>query len=156
MYSALINPHFSQEYLNLCHPKVYNCCFLDSSIDNIEVVFLQNIPENIQQELMQFQQLQSQYQIIVNQLQSMKMEINETELALGELSKTENPVVYKSIGSILIKSEKADMLDDLNKKKESIGIRITTIEKQEDRVKKKLEEMQKNLQKALGGQPTSG
>jgi len=48
------------------------------------------------------------------------------------------------------------MLDDLNKKKESIGIRITTIEKQEDRVKKKLEEMQKNLQKALGGQPTSG
>ena len=117
---------------------------------------MQNIPENIQQELMQFQQLQSQYQIIVNQLQSMKMEINETELALSELSKTENPVVYKSIGSILIKSEKADMLDDLNKKKESIGIRITTIEKQEDRVKKKLEEMQKNLQKALGGQPTSG
>lgn len=116
---------------------------------------MQNIPENIQQELMQFQQLQSQYQIIVNQLQSLKMEMNETDEALNELSKTENPIVYKSIGSILIKSEKPDMLEDLNKKKESIGIRITTIEKQEDRVKKKLEEMQNNLQKALGGQQTA-
>jgi len=117
---------------------------------------LQNIPENIQQELMQFQQLQSQYQIIVSQLQSLKIEMTETDVALNELSKTENPVVYKSIGSILVKSEKPDILDDLNKKKESIDIRIKTIEKQEDRVKKKLEEMQKNLQKALGGQPSSG
>jgi len=117
---------------------------------------LQNIPENIQQELMQFQQLQSQYQIIVSQLQSLKIEMSETDAALNELSKTENPVVYKSIGSILIKSEKPDLLEDLNKKKESIDIRIKTIEKQEDRVKKKLEEMQKNLQKALGGQPSSG
>ncbi|HRZ19195.1 MAG TPA: prefoldin subunit beta [Methanofastidiosum sp.] len=117
---------------------------------------MQNIPENIQQELMQFQQLQSQYQIIVSQLQSLKIEMSETDAALNELSKTENPVVYKSIGSILIKSEKPDLLDDLNKKKESIDIRIKTIEKQEDRVKKKLEEMQKNLQKALGGQPSSG
>jgi prefoldin beta subunit len=82
--------------------------------------------------------------------------MSETDAALNELSKTENPVVYKSIGSILIKSEKPDLLDDLNKKKESIDIRIKTIEKQEDRVKKKLEEMQKNLQKALGGQPSSG
>ncbi|MBP7820287.1 MAG: prefoldin subunit beta [Candidatus Methanofastidiosum sp.] len=105
---------------------------------------------------MQFQQLQSQYQIIVSQLQSLKIEMSETDAALNELSKTENPVVYKSIGSILIKSEKPDLLDDLNKKKESIDIRIKTIEKQEDRVKKKLEEMQKNLQKALGGQPSSG
>lgn len=117
---------------------------------------MQNIPENIQQELMQFQQLQSQYQIIVSQLQSLKIEMTETDVALNEISKTENPVVYKSIGSILVKSEKPDILDDLNKKKESIDIRIKTIEKQEDRVKKKLEEMQKNLQKALGGQPTSG
>ncbi len=117
---------------------------------------MQNIPENIQQELMQFQQLQSQYQIIVSQLQSLKIEMTETDVALNELSKTENPVVYKSIGSILVKSEKPDILDDLNKKKESIDIRIKTIEKQEDRVKKKLEEMQKNLQKALGGQPSSG
>ncbi|HNZ87493.1 MAG TPA: prefoldin subunit beta [Methanofastidiosum sp.] len=117
---------------------------------------MQNIPENIQQELMQFQQLQSQYQIIVSQLQSLKIEMSETDAALNELSKTENPVVYKSIGSILIKSEKPDLLEDLNKKKESIDIRIKTIEKQEDRVKKKLEEMQKNLQKALGGQPSSG
>ena len=117
---------------------------------------MQNIPENIQQELMQFQQLQSQYQIIVSQLQSLKIEMSETDAALNELSKTENPVVYKSIGSILIKSEKPGLLDDLNKKKESIDIRIKTIEKQEDRVKKKLEEMQKNLQKALGGQPSSG
>jgi len=117
---------------------------------------LQNIPENIQQELMQFQQLQSQYQIIVSQLQSLKIEMSETDAALNELSKTENPVVYKSIGSILIKSEKPDLLEDLNKKKESIDIRIKTIKKQEDRVKKKLEEMQKNLQKALGGQPSSG
>lgn len=117
---------------------------------------MQNIPENIQQELMQFQQLQSQYQIIVSQLQSLKIEMTETDVALNEISKTENPVVYKSIGSILVKSEKPDILDDLNKKKESIDIRIKTIEKQEDRVKKKLEEMQKNLQKALGGQPSSG
>jgi hypothetical protein len=39
MYSALINPNFSKDYLNLCYPKVYNCCFLDWIIYNIEVMF---------------------------------------------------------------------------------------------------------------------
>ena len=54
------------------------------------------IPENIQNQLNQFQQLQQQAQAVNMQVQNVEVQIQETEKALEELKKTdENTEVFK-------------------------------------------------------------
>ena len=101
------------------------------------------IPENIQQQLNQFQQLQQQAQAV---------NIQETEKALEELKKTdENTDVFKQAGTLLIKVEYADALAETEEKLETLQLRKQTMARQEERVMKKLEEMQATIQAAMQG-----
>ena len=96
------------------------------------------IPENIQQQLNQFQQLQQQAQAVTMQIQNVEVQIQETE-------------VFKQAGTLLIKVEYADALSDTEEKLETLQLRKQTMARQEDRVMKKLEEMQATIQAAMQG-----
>ena len=110
------------------------------------------IPENIQQQLNQFQQLQQQAQAVTLQIQNVEVQIQETEKALEELKKTdENTEVFKQAGTLLIKVEYADALADTEDKLETLNLRKQTMSRQEERVMKKLEEMQATIQAAMQG-----
>lgn len=110
------------------------------------------IPENIQQQLNQFQQLQQQAQAVTMQIQNVEVQIQETEKALEELKKTdEKTEVFKQAGNLLIKVEYADALADTEDKLETLELRKQTMSRQEERVVKKLEEMQSTIQAAMQG-----
>jgi prefoldin beta subunit len=110
------------------------------------------IPENIQQQLNQFQQLQQQAQAVNMQVQNVEIQIQETEKALEELKKTdESTEVFKQAGTLLIKVEYADALADMEDKLETLQLRKQTMSRQEERVMKKLEEMQATIQTAMQG-----
>ena len=110
------------------------------------------IPENIQNQLNQFQQLQQQAQAVNMQVQNVEVQIQETEKALEELKKTdENTEVFKQAGTLLIKVEYADALADMEDKLETLELRKQTMSRQEERVVKKLEEMQTSIQTAMQG-----
>ena len=110
------------------------------------------IPENIQQQLNQFQQLQQQAQAVTMQIQNVEVQIQETEKALEELKKTdESTEVFKQAGTLLIKVEYADALADMEDKLETLQLRKQTMSRQEERVMKKLEEMQATIQTAMQG-----
>ena len=105
-----------------------------------------DMPQNIQEQLNQFQQSQS----IAMQKQTLTLQINESKKALDELSKTaDDQDVYKTAGPLLIKTTKTDSEADLKDSIEMLEIRQKTIEKQEKRITGKLEELQKNLQEAM-------
>ena len=75
------------------------------------------IPENIQNQLNQFQQLQQQAQAVNMQVQNVEVQIQETEKALEELKKTdENTEVFKQAGTLLIKVEYSDALSEMEEK----------------------------------------
>ena len=98
------------------------------------------IPQNIQHQLNQFQQLQQQAQAVTIQKQNVDIQLRETETALEELKKTpEGAEVFKSAGNLLIKVER------------TLKLRQQTMTRQEERVMKKLEEMQATIQQAMGG-----
>ena len=102
------------------------------------------IPENIQQQL--------KAQAVTMQIQNVEVQIQETEKALEELKKTdENTEVFKQAGTLLIKVEYADALSDTEEKLETLQLRKQTMARQEDRVMKKLEEMQATIQAAMQG-----
>ncbi|MCS4541345.1 MAG: prefoldin subunit beta [Euryarchaeota archaeon] len=111
----------------------------------------QEVPPKVQHQLAQFQQLQQQAQAIINQKFQLQLQLKETERALEELGKlTTESEVYKSVGVLLIKSDKPVLEKELNEKKETLDLRIKTIEKQEERIRKRLEELQQQLRQALG------
>lgn len=110
------------------------------------------IPENIQHQLNQFQQLQQQAQAVTMQIQNVEVQIQETEKALEELKKTdESTEVFKQAGTLLIKVEYADALAEMDDKLETLNLRKQTMARQEERVMKKLEEMQATIQTAMQG-----
>ena len=110
------------------------------------------IPENIQNQLNQFQQLQQQAQAVNMQVQNVEVQIQETEKALEELKKTdENTEVFKQAGTLLIKVEYSDALSEMEEKLETLQLRKQTMTRQEERVMKKLEEMQATIQTAMQG-----
>src|SRR3972149_431874 len=82
----------------------------------------QQIPPWLQEQLSKMQQSQQNLQSIMFQKQQLEIEHMETEKALEELKKAaDDDTVYKHAGSILIKSNKTDLIADLEeRKKESL------------------------------------
>ncbi|MDI6819295.1 MAG: prefoldin subunit beta [Candidatus Hodarchaeaceae archaeon] len=119
---------------------------------------MEELPPSLRHQLAQFQQVQQQAQALMAQKQQLELALRETERALEELGKLqEGATVYKSVGGILIKAEQANLTKELTERKETLDLRIKTIERQEGRVVERLREMREKLQEALKArQPTGG
>lgn len=77
--------------------------------------------------------------------------LRDAENALEELEKLdENPVIYRAVGALMIKASKGDVKEDLSEKKETYDLRLKTLERQEERVQKKYQQLQQQLREALG------
>ena len=108
------------------------------------------IPENIQHQLNQFQQVQQQAQAVTVQKQNLDIQIQETKKALEELEKTDSDAeVFKSAGNLLIKVPRDEVYEETKEKIETLELRQKTMARQEERVMKKLEEMQDSIQNAM-------
>jgi prefoldin beta subunit len=120
---------------------------------------LSKLPPNVQERLLRLQQLQQTLQSIMAQKQQVDMEKNEVEQTLSELAKTtDDAVIYNNIGSLLVKTEKAKVLENLNERKSLLETRSTVINRQEERIKAQVKESQTKLQEDLSpvsGQPLS-
>jgi len=108
------------------------------------------LPPQVQERLLRLQQLQQTLQTVLTQKQQLELELTETEQALSELEKTdESAVIYKSIGSLLVKAEKAKVTTELNERKELLNTRIGVLGKQEERLRSQAKELQARLQRDL-------
>ena len=116
----------------------------------------QQMPPWLQEQLAKMQQSQQNLQSIMAQKQQLEIENIETEKALEELKKAgDNDDVFKHAGSILIKSTKKEMIDDLEERKELAKTRSTVLAKQEEQVKQSLKEQESKITEMMKGQ-TSG
>lgn len=111
----------------------------------------EEMSQQLQDQIGRFQQMQSQLQMIQQQRQQIESRLHEIEEALEELEKaTEKTQIYKSIGSVLIKTKgKADVVKELKSSKESLDLRKSTLTTQEGRTKEKLSELQSKVQNAM-------
>jgi prefoldin beta subunit len=110
------------------------------------------LPPQVQEQLVRLQQLQQTLQSVAGQKQQLELELNETDKALTELEKsTDETPVYKSVGSILVKSNRQTLLGELKERKELLATRVTVLGKQEDRTRERLKETQEKLQERLQG-----
>ncbi len=109
-----------------------------------------SLPPQVQQRLLRLQQLQQTLQAVLTQKQQLELELTETEQALSELEKvTDDAVIYKSIGSLLVRSEKAKVTTELNERKDLLNMRIGVLGKQEERLRSQVKDLQVKLQQDL-------
>ncbi len=111
---------------------------------------ISKLPPQVQERLLRLQQLQRTLQSVLAQKQQVELELTEIEQALSELQKlTEDAVIYRAIGSLLVKAEKAKVTVDLNERKELLNMRATVLGKQEERLRGQLKNLQVKLQQDL-------
>ncbi len=111
---------------------------------------ISRLPPQVQQRLLRFQQLQQTLQAVLTQKQQLELELTEVEQALSELGNlTENAVIYKSVGSLLVKSKKLKVTKELNERKELLNMRISVLGKQEERLRTQVKDLQTKLQRDL-------
>ena len=116
---------------------------------------ISRLPPQIQQRLLRLQQLQQTLQGVMAQKQQLEMQLTEVEQATGELEKlNETAVVYKSIGALLVKSEKDKVTTELTERKELLTMRVDVLAKQEERLRTQVKDLQDKLQQDL--RPISG
>lgn len=108
-----------------------------------------------QQMLIELQTFQQQMQTVMVQKESLNIQNMEIVKALEELKKATTEDVYKAVGPILIKSTKKDLDKELTEKKETIDLRLKSLQKQEDRIKEKLKDVQGKFEEFLKEQDKS-
>ena len=116
---------------------------------------ISKLPPQIQQRLLRLQQLQQTLQGVMAQKQQFTLQLSEVEQAVSELEKlNETAVIYKSIGALLVKSEKDKVTTELTERKELLKMRVDVIGKQETRLRTQAKDLQEKLQQDL--RPVSG
>ena len=113
------------------------------------------IPHMVKEQLAKLQQTQQNFQSILMQKQQLESQKLETEKALEELKKAgDDEAVFKHAGTIMIKSNKKDLLEELEEQMELAKTKASLLEKQEERLKATLQEQETKIQEMMKGPPT--
>jgi prefoldin beta subunit len=112
----------------------------------------QELPPWLREQLSRLQQLQQNLQAVMMQKQQVELEIVESDRALEELRKIEGDnAVYKGAGPLLLKTNKDDVLQELEERKELSNTRLTVLGKQEIRIKDNLKEVENKINQMIRG-----
>jgi len=110
----------------------------------------QQIPPLVQEQLAKLQQTQQNLQSILMQKQQLESEKHETEKALEELKKaSDDESVFKHAGTIMIKSNKKELIDELEEQIELAKTKASLLVKQEERLKTALKEQETKIQEIM-------
>jgi len=114
------------------------------------------IPPVVQEQLARLQQTQQNLQSIMMQKQQLESEKLETEKALEELKKaSDDESVFKHAGTIMIKSNKKDLIDELEEQVELAKTKSSLLVKQEERLKTTLKEQETKIQEIMKNPSTN-
>ena len=116
----------------------------------------QQIPPMVQEQLAKLQQTQQNFQSILMQKQQLESEKLETEKALEELKKaSDDELVFKHAGTIMIKSNKKDLIEELEEHVELAKTKASLLVKQEERLKTTLKEQETKIQEMIQNSSTN-
>jgi prefoldin beta subunit len=112
---------------------------------------MNNIPPDVQNQIVQFQQLQQQLQLVAQQKQHISMQLDEVQTTIEAVGKVKvGEEVFKNVGSLLIKvTDLGEAKKDLKEKKETLEIKIKSLDRQESSLKDRYLTLQQDLTKAL-------
>lgn len=118
----------------------------------------QELDEETKKDIIEYQNLQQQIQVMIMQRQQALAGIAETDKATEEVQKSSGAsgTLYRFVGSVIVPKKKDELLADLKEDKNALETRRDVFAKQEERLRKRFDELQRKLQAKLGGGSASG
>jgi prefoldin beta subunit len=116
------------------------------------------LPAKVQNQILQYQQIQQQLQMIAQQRAQISGQLEELKGTLEELGKLKKgTAVYKVSGSILVKVTDLDSLKkEMKEQEETSSVKVTSLERQEKQLKERFINLQQEITKAMqGAQPNA-
>jgi prefoldin beta subunit len=107
-----------------------------------------DIDKETQEKIQELQSYEQNYHGLLVQKQAFQIELNETENALSEISKSKGDL-FKLVGQIMVKTDKEKLVQELTRKNELLSLRLKSIEKQEEQLTKQVEELREEVLKKL-------
>lgn len=116
-------------------------------------VNLNDLDEEVRKKVVNLQNLSTTLEYLTQQKLQIDTSLRDTEIAIEELEKI-NPddTVYKSIGGILVKGNKNNLLDEKKSLKVTLEMRSKTLNQKIERSKAQLETLRKSIQSDLQNQ----
>ncbi len=112
----------------------------------------QELPENVRSDIKRYQDITEKLRLVLLNKQQVQIQLTEVNNALEELNKTEeNVIVFKIVGNLMINKKKDEILNELHEKKDTLEIRLKSLEKQEKLLKDQLKNLESKIYKKLGG-----
>jgi prefoldin beta subunit len=109
------------------------------------------LPPQIQNQIAQLQQIQQQIQGLSMQKSQIEAMQKESKMALDELARlTEDALVYRNVGELIIKTSKEESISKLKDREETLSLRLQSISRQEERLTSRFKQLQEQIQQALG------
>ena len=101
----------------------------------------------MQNDLMEAQQLQQQLQSITTQKYQLETQLKEMEITIEEVEKAgPDGVIYKNVGNLSFRVKDTEALKkELLERKETLEVRIKSLERQEKGIKEKYSAIQQRL-----------
>lgn len=101
----------------------------------------------LQEKINKLSMMEQSLQSFLAQKQTFQAQLMEIDSALDELKKTDK--AYKIVGNVMVFSDKESLISDLNQKKETVELRIKSIDKQETKMREKTSELQSEVMKEM-------
>jgi prefoldin beta subunit len=113
---------------------------------------MNNLSPKVQNQLGMLQQIQQQLQTVLSQKAQYEMAVREAKRAQEEISDAaEDSVMYLSVGTVMMQKKKEVINAKLTEKIESIELRIKSLERQEQMLQGKFEQLQAQIKAAIEG-----
>jgi len=103
-----------------------------------------NLDKEMQAKLQEMQIIEQNLQNLLMQKQQFQFELSESTSAIDEVKKSSDDV-FKVVGQVMIKAKKSDVEKELEDKINLFNLRLKSIDKQEDLLRKKFEELQTEI-----------
>jgi prefoldin beta subunit len=94
----------------------------------------------------QLQQFEARLDHLSSQRRTFQAQLSEVESALSEIGSED---VYQVVGNLMLKRSVTTVKEELVERKETLGVRIRSFEKQEEVVRQQLKNLQKELVESL-------
>lgn len=111
----------------------------------------EKIPQQLQHQLGQYQQIRQQYQEIALQRRRLETQLSEAKSAMEELDKLQSgEIIYRSVGNLMIRVEKEEAKKELAERIETLDLRIKVHQRQETKIVNRMKEMESKIRSMTG------
>ena len=104
--------------------------------------------EELNKSLIDYENMEKQLEVLLIQKHQLQIQLNEVNHAIEELKKADGEV-YRSVGSVMFHTTKADAEKDLKERSELLEVKLNAISKQEEKLRSIVLDSQKKLQERM-------